>query len=442
MTRFRCAGVVTLLLLASGCGSNSGTSPSAVASSSTACPVTTENSQILTTMQSWYYWYTALPANVSPSAYSTPSAFLDAIRYQPLDHFSFIMSQTESQAYFGAGQYVGFGFGVRLSADNASLEVTQVFPGSPAAGAALERGYRVTAIDGVAVSSLVASNQLNAALSGGTAGVSRTLTVRDRQQQTRTVTMTSAVVTEPSVGGTAVLDAGRERVGYVLFNSFVGTSNAALDKAFADFAAAGVTQVVIDERYNGGGDVSVAQHLATLIAGNAYAGKTFVTLTYNDKHAGTNQALTFPSVAGAMSLPQVVFITTRSSASASELMINGLDPYIRVATVGATTYGKPVGMNGFNICADVLYPITFSIKNINGYGEYFDGLPPTCAAADDVDYLLGDPAEPSLSTALEYIRTGRCGARATAEARAQSAREASRPRLDWRSPFHQIVDAY
>jgi hypothetical protein len=238
---------------------------------------------------------------------------------------------------------------------------------------------------------------------------------------------------------TKVIDVGNRKVGYILFESFIDTSNAALDQAFATFARQGVTELVIDERYNGGGELSVAQHLASLIAGDSLAGRTLGTLAFNDKHTNQNQSYAFQTVANALDLTQVFFITTQASASASEFIINSLVPYIHVVTVGSATFGKPVGENGFDVCTNVLYPITFKISNAAGYGDYFSGLPATCAAADDRTHALGDPAETSLATALGYVRHGSCGA--TAQAEALNAAERSLrppPRYGWR----QLVNAY
>jgi carboxyl-terminal processing protease len=247
------------------------------------------------------------------------------------------------------------------------------------------------------------------------------------------------VITQPSVGLTSVIDVGGRKVGYVLFESFIDTSNALLDQAFATFVSQGVTELVIDERYNGGGEVSVAQHLASLIAGNGFSGRNLGTLTFNDKHQNQNQSYSFQTVANALNLTQVFFITTQATASASEFTINSLVPYVHVVTVGSATFGKPVGENGFNVCTNVLYPITFKITNAAGHGDYFSGLPATCAAADDRTHALGDPAETSLATALGYVRHGTCGA--TAQAEAENAAERSLrppPRYGWR----QLVNAY
>ncbi len=165
-------------------------------------------------------------------------------------------------------------------------------------------------------------------------------------------------------------------------------------------------------------------------------------MTYNDKHTEQNHVLTFPTVATSLGLSQVVFITSDSTASASEFVINALSPFIHVVTVGSATFGKPVGEDGFNICSDVFYPITFKITNVNGYGDYFNGLPVTCAATDDLTRGLGDPSEAALATALTYVERANCGPHAAVAALENARREAVHPRRAARYGWRQLVDAY
>jgi carboxyl-terminal processing protease len=426
-----------LLSLLWGCGSSSPTSTNPAND----CSVAGENQQILTTMQSWYYWYQSLPSGVSPGSYSSTSALLDALREQPDDRFSFITTQAADQSFYGAGQYVGYGLGFSLTAQN-ELQVLRVFAGSPAAQAGLARGDLITAINGTPVPTLVTGNQLDSALASPNPGATVTFTWTDTNQQSHTATLVSAVVTEPSVEKVSVVQARRQKVGYILFNSFITPSTAELDQAFAQLTSQGVTQLVIDERYNGGGELTVAQHLASLIAGNGLSGKLLGTLTFNDKHTDQNQSVSFESVSNALNLHEVYFITTSSTASASEFVINALKPYAQVFTVGAATFGKPVGENGFNICSDVLYPITFKIENAAGYGDYFSGLPVTCAATDDPTHALGNPEEASLAATLAHVETGTCGPAAAAAARENARHEATRPRESRRYGWRDLVNAY
>ena len=129
---------------------------------------------------------------------------------------------------------------------------------------------------------------------------------------------------------------------------------------------------------------------------------------HNDRNAFRNKTLRYEQPLNALTLDRLVVITTRSSASASELVINALRPFMPVLVVGDRTYGKPVGQYAIPFCDKVLAPVSFTVRNANGEGDYFDGIAPTCPAPDDLDHGLGDPQEGSLREAIALILTGQC----------------------------------
>ena len=141
--------------------------------------------------------------------------------------------------------------------------------------------------------------------------------------------------------------------------------------------------------------------------------------------------------AHAVTLDRVFVITTRSSASASELIINALRPFMPVITIGDTTYGKPVGQYGLEFCDKVLAPVSFTIRNANGEGDYFDGIAPTCPAPDDLDHQIADLEEGSLAEALHFIQHDACRTTTSLSARAERAR----PIPILASGFEQLVGA-
>jgi hypothetical protein len=196
------------------------------------------------------------------------------------------------------------------------------------------------------------------------------------------------------------------KVGYIVFRNFVEPSVAALDESFTALRTAGATELVLDLRYNGGGLVSVAQHLASLIGGEKMSGKVLAEYVHNDRHRELNRQLRFESKPNALNLTRLVVITTQASASASELIINGLRPYMPVIVIGDRTYGKPVGQYGLPFCDKVLNAVSFALKNALGEADYFTGLPATCPAGDALDRQLGDIEEASLKEAFVYLRTG------------------------------------
>ena len=131
-------------------------------------------------------------------------------------------------------------------------------------------------------------------------------------------------------------------------------------------------------------------------------------------------------------------MTTKASASASELVINALRPFIPVVVIGGTTYGKPVGQYGIAFCDKLLAPVSFALRNANGQGDFFDGFAPDCAAPDDADHQLGDPQEESLKEALTFATTGACRPQTLAPRRSASAQPRAPRAVGWQS----LVNAY
>ena len=202
-----------------------------------------------------------------------------------------------------------------------------------------------------------------------------------------------------------------------------------------------MTDVILDLRYNGGGLVSVSQHLAGLVGGVRTNTQVFVEFFHNDKNTSRNQVLRLEDPARAVDVPRLVVITTRASASASETLINGLRPFLPVTIVGGRTFGKPVGQYGFNFCDKVLFPVSFETRNASGEGDFFSGLRADCAAADDLDNALGDPEEASLAEALDFLRTGTCSPRASVASRSLEELRREVSALE-RSGWEQLLNAW
>jgi C-terminal peptidase prc len=370
------------------------------------CSTPGKNLFVQDVMKDLYLWYREVP-DISPGRFSSPEAYLDAVRYRALDSaFSYISDRAATEALFSASQYAGFGFASLGTADG-RLRVSQVFPASPAADAGLRRGDAIEEINGRSVADWIQSGQIGSAYGPAQPGVRGTLVVRRGEQVLRAELVKRDVVI-PTVSATRVFDVGGRRVGYVFFRNFVEPSFEALAEAFAALAAADVNDVVLDLRYNGGGLVEVARYLGSLVGGKRTEGQVFAQYAHNDRHVSRNETLRFDAHPGALMLDRLVVIATRASASASELVINGLRPFIPVVIVGDRTYGKPVGQYVMPFCDKILAPVSFFLRNADGEGDYFDGLPADCPAADDLDAELGDPLEASLREALTVIATGAC----------------------------------
>ncbi len=388
------------------------------------CSITGQNQTTYQALQDWYYWYRNLPS-VSPSTFADPEALLDFVRYRPVDNtFSYISSATASQAFYGDSQYLGFGFSMKFTVGY-ELRVTDVFPGSPAAELGFDRGTEILALNGKSVQRTYEDGEWNTIWGGEEAGYTVNVAFRNAAGEAKAGPMAKRVVTIPTVPLVAVHEAGGKKTGYIVFKNFVEPSYAALDAAFAQLKAASATELVLDLRYNGGGLVAVAQHLGGLIGGDRTSGEIFAQYVHNDKQSSRNNAIRFPRPASAFPLNRLIVITTKSSASASELIINALKPFIPVIVVGESSYGKPVGQYGFRICERMLWPVSFSVQNALGQGDYYDGFAPDCRAADDIGHAMGDARETSLATALTYVATGACPS--PSASRAASDREALGP---------------
>ncbi len=403
----------------------------AVAQSGT-CSALSQTTFVRDTLDELYYWYRNLP-DVDPARVATPEAFLDAVRFRPLDRtFSYVTSRAANDAFFSDSQFIGLG--VTTSQAGGELRVLQVFEGSPAAEAGLDRGTRIDTVDGVRAADLIAAGTLDAALGPAQDGLVVTLGFDTRGGERRTATLRKRTVAIPTVSLTRVFEVGGRRVGYLFFRNFVRPSVQALDTAFDALAAARVDELVLDLRYNGGGLVDVAVHLASLVAGGGHADAVFAESRHNDRNRRLNETLRFTAPAAALALSRLVVITTRASASASELVINGLRPFMPVVVVGDRTYGKPVGQYLLPFCDKVLAPVSFAMVNAAGDGDYFDGLPVTCAAADDITHDLGDPVEASLQEALRYVASGACSPVPAAAARRLAMEAGPAPAaIGWRS---------
>jgi C-terminal peptidase prc len=387
-------------------------------------------------MTDLYLWYAAMP-NVNPTAYASPEAYLEAVRYRTLDStFSYITSRAANDAFYSDSQFIGFGLSTILN--DLEMRVTQVFPESPASEAGLSRGDLIVEIGGRLVTALISSGEIGSAFGPSEIGVELDIAFVNQTGTRREAHMVKRLVTIPTVSLTRVYNVSGRRVGYVFFRNFVEPSYEALDQAFAELSAARVDELVLDLRYNGGGLVSVAQHLASYIGGARTDGQVFAEYFHNDKNTFRNRIIRFENKPQRLTLDRLIVVTTAASASASELVINALRPFMPVVVIGGKTYGKPVGQYGIEFCDKLLAPVSFALRNADGQGDFFDGFAPDCPAPDQADHQLGDPDEGSLKEALTFATTGACSARPLTPQQKSDARPRAPRVLGWQS----LVNAF
>jgi carboxyl-terminal processing protease len=439
--RHRLAAAAATLALLSGCGGDDGGGGSQTASTPTpiasptpataACTLADREAFVRARLDEWYLFPELLPASLDPAGYATVDAYLDALtataRAQGKDrHFTYLTSIRAEEAYYTSGTSAGFG--VRLSYDQAAnrVFVSEAFEGAPALATGIDRGTELLAIGENAsaltdVSALMASGGPQAvsdALGPSTVRTTRVLRVADAAGP-RTLTLAKAEYELDPVSsryGVKVLSDAGGRYGYVNLRTFIDPAEPQLLDAFATLRAAGITRVVVDLRYNGGGLVSVAELLANLLGGNRTSSDVIYRATYRPSKSSENTTAFFAPQPQSVSPMRVAFIGTGGTASASELVINAFVPYLRAnaALVGSNTFGKPVGQIPLDnaACDDRLRVMAFALRNANGVGDYFDGLAPrmqaTCQAGDDLTHPMGDPAEASTRTALDFLEGKSC----------------------------------
>ncbi len=413
----------------SGSTGSVGNTPTPTASTSN-CSLSARQDFVKAAIDSDYLFPDLVDNSVSKANYSTLQSYIDALvapaRAQRKDrYFTYVTSIAEENAYYSSGANAGFG--VRLSYDTSQnrVFVVESFENAPALAVGIDRGTEIVAIGTVGgslqtVSSLMASGGAQAvvdALGPSTAGTQRVLRI-SVGGTLKDVTVTKTDYSLDPVSdryGAVVLDDGGKKVGYINLRTFITPANADLRSAFATFKAQGISEVIVDLRYNGGGLVSVAEVLGDLMAADK-AGKVFGYVTFRPSKASRNETDNFGNEANAIAATKIAFIGYGGTASASELVANAFPPYLgtNTALVGGNTYGKPVGQEPFDKpeCDDRLRLVTFKLENANHNGEYFNGLastfPKTCAAGDDIAHQLGDANETAIKAALDFLGGRTC----------------------------------
>lgn len=381
-----------------------------------------------------YLWYREVPTTIDPNNYPTAIDYFSVLKTpaitasgKPKDQFHFTYPTAEWDALSQLG--IEFGYGVSWSrSPRGTLPrkwvVTMTEPGSPAANADMRRGDQLISVDGVDFinsNDAASLDKINAGLFPEKQGETHQL-VLSRNGNNLTVTLAATNVSTTPVQNTKTIDTPSGKVGYLTFNSHDSISELQLVNSISQLKTAGVTDLVLDLRYNGGGLLYIASELAYMIAGPENAnGKIFEQTQFNDKQAPEAPTPFFSTAYGfsapkGLTLPylglkKVFILTSAGTCSASEAIINSLQGIdVEVNLIGAQTCGKPYGFYPTPNCGTTYFAIQFKGVNNKGFGDYADGIPATCNVADDFTHALGDPAEGQLAAALSYRNTRICPA--------------------------------
>ncbi|MCW5519695.1 peptidase S41 [Aureitalea sp. L0-47] len=387
----------------------------------------------------FFYLYKADTPELANDAFATQAdldAFLSTFG-SPEDLFDFLKSSQDrfsllvddyialENSLSGVTMNNGMEYGlVRYpdGSENVFGYVRYVLPNTDAETKGLSRGMIFNTVDGTQIT----DTNFNSLFDPDTYTIG--LATFDGTNITPTgdsVELTKMEYTENPVFIANTFDIMGQKVGYLMYNAFTREFDPQLNAAFAQFQADGITNLILDLRYNGGGSVETASDLASMITGQ-FSGQIFYTEEWNaDRQADYasdglfNQNISTGEAINSLNLTEVYVITTGRTASASELVINGLDPYITVNQVGGTTTGKfqasfilydapAPDFSRAQANPDHTYamlPLVFKTANANGFTDFIDGLPPDTLMEEDYSNLgvLGDTSEPLLAAALAEI---------------------------------------
>lgn len=366
--------------------------------------------------------------------FDSPESLFAALKAPaPTDRFSIIVNDYEvlNNLFAGNTTTTGVEYGLFYepgSDTNIYGVVRYIIPGSPAASQNISRGDIFTGING---QELTASNYRNLLASSTITFNLGSFDGTTVTSSSEAVTVSRAAVTENPVFFKTVFVRGSKRIAYLIYNGFTANFDTQLNAAFAELKAQNPTDLILDLRYNSGGSVLTASRLAAMITGQ-FTGQLFAKYQYNSDIQAQFEAtnpdelrINFPNSVGptpinSLNLTKVYVITTGSSASASELVINCLKPYIQVRQIGTKTTGKNTGsitlydsptfgtQNRNPNHKYAMQPLVIKTINADDFGDYSNGIEPDLNLPEQAQNMgvLGNENEPLLAAALNYIETG------------------------------------
>ncbi len=416
-------------------------------------------------MNHWYFWQSDVAdladdrfadtdeLHTYLNGFSSSEGLFDELVFEPgvTDDFSWYIDDVDAQlnAFRGISESYGMGLGflVRTSAETEDvvIYVTFVTPNSPADAAGIERGDLIYKVDGTVMNTTnfdVINNVFrNTSVTLGFGSFVDNVFIPEPND----IPLTAELITSNPIQHFEVLEEGGRKIGYLVYNGFRATFHGELNDVFESFRNEGIDELILDLRYNGGGSVLTSAFLASMINGNVPEDNDAVArLQYNDKRDAdngvvfpffddislfdktTSEFLSREPAVRLTNIDRLYIITTTRTASASEIMINGLRPFMPVITIGETTVGKNEGsitvvdapasgnsdpftdFDNRNPNHNIgMQPIVFQVFNNNNESDYTFGFEPEVLVeefrfAQDIR-PFGDPDEALLRATLDHM---------------------------------------
>ena len=350
-------------------------------------------------MHYWYFWNDDIP-ELDYMSYNDPEKLLEDFKV-PQDKWSFIDKAQTITTYFESGENFGFGFYLGWDSQY-NLRVIFSYNYTAAYEAGIYRGTIIYEIDDVPVKDINSFDSFFSSDAG-----SMKFKFLNSSHQVQTVTLSKELYNQNAVFESKVFDVSGTRTGYISYQSFLEYSEFELLDAFSFLKSENIKELIVDLRYNGGGLISLAQEMADMLVPSGSENEIFFSIMHNNiVKEEYDESINFNSNALNLDLSRVFFITNEHSASASELVINGLEPHMDVLHIGTATAGKPYGMYGFEFQDWLAFPVTAKSVNANGYGDYENGIVPDKIVVDDHRYDWGDLNDPAIVQAINYIQYG------------------------------------
>ncbi len=354
-----------------------------------------------------YFWNENLPNyskeqlqsfQASKSLMKDLKTYSELHNSKPLDKWSFVMEK-ESWRKLQQNQANGFGFEMVFASDE-DLRIRVVYDQSNAYKQGLKRGLKILRINGIE------ANVINKSLlSNEIKKTSVSLEFLNQKGLIENIILKASPFQKNPLINPQIIEA---KIGYFYFDIFFGGDSiySELDKLFTFFQKKEIKDLVIDLRYNHGGDGIMALSIANSVIPKTAEDKIFSRSINNNKYKILNYSLFLKPSTNNLNLKRVFFITSQETASSSEILINALRAVMDVKIIGASTNGKPFGFQQYAVGNNFIFPVSFKNINAKGFGEFYDGLPVNHEVADDLTKDFGDTEEDCLKSVLMYIKTG------------------------------------